>query len=66
MYKQFLEILQTYQKDQKPIEEVYTHVQYLFNEAPDLLDEFKQFLPEISKHTTTNLPNKRKKLNVRK
>ncbi|KAI8885789.1 hypothetical protein K501DRAFT_179122 [Backusella circina FSU 941] len=64
VYKQFLEILQTYQKDQKPIEEVYAHVQYLFNDAPDLLDEFKQFLPEISKHTTTNLPNKRKKLNV--
>ncbi|KAG2220934.1 hypothetical protein INT45_010687, partial [Circinella minor] len=47
-YKQFLEILQTYQKERKPIQEVYTHVQYLFNGAPDLLHEFKQFLPEIT------------------
>ncbi|KAI8379519.1 uncharacterized protein BYT42DRAFT_329822 [Radiomyces spectabilis] len=47
-YKQFLEILQTYQKEQRPIQEVYAHVQYLFNGAPDLLDEFKQFLPDIT------------------
>ncbi|KAI9322472.1 hypothetical protein BX666DRAFT_2017097 [Dichotomocladium elegans] len=47
-YKQFLEILQTYQKERKPIQEVYSHVSYLFNGAPDLLREFKQFLPEIS------------------
>ncbi|KAI8150039.1 hypothetical protein BJV82DRAFT_585571 [Fennellomyces sp. T-0311] len=47
-YKQFLEILQTYQKERKPIQEVYQHVQYLFNGAPDLLHEFKQFLPEIT------------------
>ncbi|OAD69347.1 hypothetical protein PHYBLDRAFT_93875, partial [Phycomyces blakesleeanus NRRL 1555(-)] len=44
-YKQFLEILQMYQKDQKPIQEVYTQVQVLFDGANDLLDEFKQFLP---------------------
>lgn len=43
-----MEILQTYQKDQKPIQEVYAHVQYLFNGAPDLLAEFKQFLPDIT------------------
>ncbi|CAO3621024.1 unnamed protein product [Cunninghamella blakesleeana] len=48
IYKQFLEILQTYQKEQKPIQEVYSHIQYLFNGAPDLLDEFKQFLPDIT------------------
>lgn len=47
-YKQFLEILQTYQKEQKPIQEVYAQVQDLFNGAADLLDEFKQFLPETS------------------
>ncbi|KAF7722709.1 Transcriptional regulatory protein sin3 [Apophysomyces ossiformis] len=47
-YKQFLEILQTYQKEQRPIQEVYSHVQFLFNSAPDLLDEFKQFLPDIT------------------
>nr|CAG8500348.1 9542_t:CDS:10 [Entrophospora candida] len=50
-YKQFLEILQTYQKEQKPIQEVYAQVQVLFNNAPDLLDEFKQFLPDISGNT---------------
>ncbi|KAI9319643.1 hypothetical protein BX666DRAFT_1853580 [Dichotomocladium elegans] len=47
-YKQFLEILQTYQKDQRPIQEVYAQVQSLFNGAQDLLDEFKQFLPDTS------------------
>ncbi|RCI05964.1 Transcriptional regulatory protein sin3 [Rhizopus stolonifer] len=47
-YKQFLEILQTYQKDHRPIQEVYAHVQYLFNGATDLLEEFKQFLPDIT------------------
>ncbi|GES74256.1 paired amphipathic helix protein pst1 [Rhizophagus clarus] len=47
-YKQFLEILQTYQKEQKPIQEVYSQVQVLFKNAPDLLEEFKQFLPDNS------------------
>ncbi|KAJ3035457.1 Transcriptional regulatory protein sin3 [Rhizophlyctis rosea] len=47
-YKQFLEILQTYQKEQKPIHDVYAQVQILFKGAPDLLDEFKQFLPDNS------------------
>lgn len=46
-YKQFLEILQTY-KQSKPIQEVYAQVQELFKGAPDLLDEFKQFLPDLS------------------
>ena len=40
--------MQTYQKEQKPIQEVYAQVQKLFNGANDLLDEFKQFLPETS------------------
>ncbi len=45
-YKIFLEILQTYQREQKPIQDVYSQVTVLFKEAPDLLDDFKQFLPE--------------------
>jgi len=45
-YKQFLEILQTYQRDTRDIQEVYEQVTKLFNGAPDLIDEFKQFLPE--------------------
>lgn len=71
-YKQFLEILQTYQKEQKPIHDVclkrgaacsnkdgfadsfssprqvYAQVTLLFDNAKDLLDEFKQFLPDTS------------------
>ncbi|EOO00743.1 putative histone deacetylase complex protein [Phaeoacremonium minimum UCRPA7] len=46
IYKNFLEILQTYQREQKPIQEVYAQVTTLFNSAPDLLEDFKQFLPE--------------------
>lgn len=46
IYKQFLEILQTYQRESKPIQDVYGQVTRLFSTAPDLLDDFKQFLPE--------------------
>lgn len=46
IYKQFLEILQTYQREQRPITDVHNQVTKLFREAPDLLDDFKQFLPE--------------------
>lgn len=66
-YKQFLEILQTYQKEQRHLQDVshsivrttlvqltiistqsqvYVQVQMLFKDAPDLLGEFKDFLPE--------------------
>ncbi|KAG9013164.1 Transcriptional regulatory protein sin3 [Tulasnella sp. JGI-2019a] len=47
-YKQFLEILQTYQKEQRPIRSVYEQVAVLFGGSVDLLDEFKQFLPDTS------------------
>ena len=47
-YKTFLEILQTYQKETRPIQEVYSQVTTLFHSAPDLLDEFKAFLPDTS------------------
>jgi paired amphipathic helix protein Sin3a len=50
IYKQFLEILQTYQKESKPIGDVYTQVTRLFDSAPDLLEDFKQFLPESAAH----------------
>ncbi|CCF55947.1 hypothetical protein KAFR_0A05120 [Kazachstania africana CBS 2517] len=49
IYKNFLEILQTYQREQKPINEVYAQVTILFQNAPDLLDDFKKFLPDSSK-----------------
>ncbi|KAF8079008.1 histone deacetylase complex, SIN3 component [Lyophyllum atratum] len=51
-YKQFLDILQTYQKEQRHLQDhayqsqVYSQVQLLFKDAPDLLAEFKDFLPE--------------------
>lgn len=53
IYKQFLEILQTYQREQKPIQEVYAQVTTLFHTAPDLLEDFKQFLPESAAQTRT-------------
>lgn len=51
IYKQFLEILQTYQREQKPISDVYEQVTVLFSNSPDLLDDFKQFLPDTSSLT---------------
>ncbi|CDK26082.1 unnamed protein product [Kuraishia capsulata CBS 1993] len=48
IYKNFLENLQMYQKGLKPINEVYQQVIVLFQNAPDLLDDFKQFLPDTS------------------
>lgn len=63
-YKQFLDILQTYQKEQRDIQDVsiiitfwsdivtlrqvYLQVQLLFKDAPELLAEFKDFLPEAA------------------
>lgn len=38
--------MQTYQRESKPIQDVYAQVTQLFNTAPDLLEDFKQFLPE--------------------
>lgn len=54
VYKNFLEILQTYQREQKPISKVYAQVTVLFQNAPDLLEDFKKFLPDSST-TNTNL-----------
>lgn len=50
IYKQFLEILQTYQRESKPIQDVYAQVTTLFDGAPDLLQDFKQFLPDSAAH----------------
>ena len=44
----FLEILHTYQKEQKTIKEVYEQVSTLFKNHTDLLSEFSQFLPDGS------------------
>ncbi|CAE6475567.1 unnamed protein product [Rhizoctonia solani] len=45
-YKQFLEILQTYQKDQCSIAEVHQQVNVLFNNQRDLLEDFQYYLPD--------------------
>mmetsp|Transcript_13663 Transcript_13663/g.19538 ORF Transcript_13663/g.19538 Transcript_13663/m.19538 type:complete len:1843 (+) Transcript_13663:250-5778(+) len=45
-YQQFLEILHTYQKEQRGIREVLEQVSRLFADHPDLLKEFTHFLPE--------------------
>ncbi|KAF6754256.1 transcription regulatory protein [Ephemerocybe angulata] len=47
-YKHFLDILQTYQREGKNSgdNQVYLQVQMLFKDAPDLIVEFKNFLPE--------------------
>ncbi|KAI0275262.1 hypothetical protein BC834DRAFT_840132 [Gloeopeniophorella convolvens] len=62
-YKQFLEVLQTYRKEQQSslkdpaayqhreqrmMHDVYIQVQALFKNEEDLLAEFKDFLPEIA------------------
>ena len=58
IYKQFLEILQTYQREQKPIQDVYAQVTTLFDAAPDLLEDFKQFLPETAGQANKAMPGR--------
>ncbi len=45
VYKQFLGILQSHHRDEKPIQEVYAEVTQLFSSHLDHLEEFRQFLP---------------------
>ncbi|ELR12555.1 paired amphipathic helix protein sin3, putative [Acanthamoeba castellanii str. Neff] len=51
IYKNFLEILHTFHREQHTIKDVYEQVAYLFQDHPDLLEEFSEFLPE---NTTPN------------
>ncbi|KIJ54309.1 hypothetical protein M422DRAFT_241559 [Sphaerobolus stellatus SS14] len=44
-YKRFLEILQDYQKEERHLPDVYTDINELFHDAPELVDEFHMFLP---------------------
>ncbi|EJD54420.1 hypothetical protein AURDEDRAFT_110072 [Auricularia subglabra TFB-10046 SS5] len=58
VYNTFLQILQTYQTKQgKNASEaqpmgIYSQVKKLLVDAPDLIDEFKQFLPELANDPT--------------
>jgi histone deacetylase complex regulatory component SIN3 len=45
-YKKFLDILHTYQKQQRGIKEVLDDVSTLFADHPDLLTDFTYFLPD--------------------
>ncbi|KAL7435268.1 hypothetical protein ACHAXH_008274 [Discostella pseudostelligera] len=46
IYRKFLEILHTYQKEQRGIKEVLDEVSLLFADHADLLKEFTYFLPD--------------------
>ncbi|XP_028778645.1 paired amphipathic helix protein Sin3-like 2 isoform X2 [Neltuma alba] len=48
VYKSFLDILNMYRKEHKDIGEVYSEVATLFEDHPDLLEEFTRFLPDTS------------------
>ncbi|PHU27626.1 Paired amphipathic helix protein Sin3-like 2 [Capsicum chinense] len=48
VYKSFLDLLNMHRKARKGINEVYHEVAVLFNDHPDLLDEFTRFLPSTS------------------
>ena len=68
IYKQFLDILQSYQKEQRSIKEgnavpgqkflteseVFTQVAKLFQNQEDLLQEFSQFLPDANNSVNTH------------
>lgn len=67
IYKKFLEILNTYQKDQKNFKEagkqlteaeVYSQVAKLFQNQDDLLAEFGQFLPDATNHQSASQGSK--------
>mmetsp|Transcript_6575 Transcript_6575/g.13303 ORF Transcript_6575/g.13303 Transcript_6575/m.13303 type:complete len:1590 (+) Transcript_6575:983-5752(+) len=45
-YKSFLDILHSYQNEQRSIKEVLEQVSNLFKDHPDLLKEFTYFLPD--------------------
>ncbi|KAH7852863.1 hypothetical protein Vadar_030208 [Vaccinium darrowii] len=55
VYKSFLDILNMYRKKHKGVNEVYDEVVALFIDHPDLLEEFKRFLPDTP--ATTAAPH---------
>lgn len=48
VYKSFLDILNLYRREAKPISDVYREVSALFSDHHDLLEEFAHFLPNTS------------------
>jgi len=56
IYQQFLEILHTYQREQRGINDVLEKVTNLFANHPDLLREFIYFLPDaVQEHAKSEL-----------
>ncbi|CAA0820219.1 Paired amphipathic helix protein Sin3-like 1 [Striga hermonthica] len=53
VYKSFLDILNMYRKEHKSITEVYREVAALFDDHPDLCDEFTRFLPDTQAAAST-------------
>ncbi|KAJ3027525.1 UNVERIFIED_CONTAM: hypothetical protein HDU68_003656 [Siphonaria sp. JEL0065] len=49
VYHEFLDILQVYQREKLPLAQVNAKVKVLFEDAPDLLEQFKDFLPDMNK-----------------
>ena len=52
-YRAFLEILHKYNTEQKSIEDIYKEVTRLFEDHPELIAEFSQFLPDFSPEEET-------------
>ena len=48
IYRSFLEILQTYQRESIPIQDLYKQVDQLLGPSLDLIEEFKQLIPEAA------------------
>uniref|UniRef100_A0A0R0LCZ1 Histone deacetylase interacting domain-containing protein n=1 Tax=Glycine max TaxID=3847 RepID=A0A0R0LCZ1_SOYBN len=59
VYKSFLDILNMYRKEDKSITEVYQEVAAIFQDHPDLLDEFTHFLPDASAAASTHYASAR-------
>ncbi|KAF6004791.1 Paired AMPhipathic helix protein [Cyanidiococcus yangmingshanensis] len=54
VYQKFLNILQTYQREGEDTSNVLDEVAKIFQGYPDLLEEFKSFLPEPAVHDAEN------------
>ncbi|GAB1198754.1 hypothetical protein APSETT444_008083 [Aspergillus pseudonomiae] len=48
LFNEFLLILQAYQRESLPLRKVYEQVEDLLGGEPDLMKDFKKFLPEAT------------------
>lgn len=47
VYERFLEVLQVYQREKIPVQDLISQVTTIFNSAPELLEDFKIILPKL-------------------